>query len=806
MEVRKKLGFDKILEHLEKYLNPIGKTLLERVEFSRNYEQINRELSLVSEFVEIEANHNFPADHFYDLRPTLDKISVKGTYPEPDELLRLWKSQETLKNIQRFLNKQDFAGKFPNVKHLAAEIKIFPYITDRISRIIDRNGTVLDTASKELLAIRRELASKEHEAAKIVQTIFKQAQKQGLIPEGENPVIRNGRLLLPLEAGKKNQIQGIVQDYSGTGKTIYIEPIKAVEINNRIAELENEEKREIVRILTEFADDLRPYIPELRENYNVLAKIDFTRGKARLALETDAHKPKLVDKPVIDLVRARHPLLLFAYKGTGREVIPLSIQLNEEQRIVLISGPNAGGKSVALKTVGLLQYMTQSGFLIPARFNSTMGIFDNIFVDIGDDQSIENDLSTYSSHLMKMKEILENATDKSLVLIDEFGSGTDPAMGGAIAEAILEELLTRKTKAVITTHYSNLKYFAAEHNSIANAAMLFDTENLKPLYKLETGRPGSSFAFEIASSIGLDKKIIEKAQEKLGKQQVDFDKIIQDIEHERRRIHNERQNLEQTKKELQDKVVKYRTQYEKLLKERKKIIEQANAEAEEILSKANSLIEKTIKEIKEKNAEKEATKIARKQFEKNKQELEKQKKEKAEKIEKQLRETQQKLKKDKQKNKPQGELTIGSYARDRRSGLKGQIREIKDGVALLEMGNFKSFVKLKDLEPLASDEKKQLKKLEKKGGVKIDVEKQETFVSALDLRGMRAEEALAKTAKFIDSAIIAGNSEVRILHGTGDGILRKLVRDYLRGIDQVQWYGDADVRVGGAGVTVVRFK
>jgi len=804
VNVREKLGFDKILEILKKYLNPIGQTLLDQVHFSTDIEYINRELSQTSEFVEILHNHDFPSDYYKDLRQALEKIRISDTYLEPEQLLDLWLSLETIRDIKKFFAQKELSAKFPTLRQLAKDIKVYQYVFDRIKQTIDRKGQIPDSASKELKQIRQQLLSKRAELADVVHTIFKQAQKQGIVEPEANPVIRGGKLLIPVIASKKNRIQGIVRDTSATGKTVYIEPLRAVELTNEIIELELAERREIIRILTKLADDLRPYLDDLITDYDILAKFDFIRAKAQLAIELDAEKPMLTDKPMLDLHNARHPLLILNFKASGRKVVPLSIKLDDEQRIVLISGPNAGGKTVALKTVGLLQYMLQTGFLIPARFSSTIGIFDQIFVDIGDDQSIENDLSTYSSHLLNIKHILEHATERSLVLIDEFGSGTDPAFGGAIAEAVLEKFLEKKLKAVITTHYSNLKHFAAQNQGIVNAAMLFDSKNLKPLYILELGRPGSSFALEIAQSIGLPKEIIERAKQKIGKSQVNFDQILREIEQQRQQLSEQNKQIAELKKQLREKVISYRTEYERILREKKKIINQANLEADRILAQANKLIENTIRQIKEKKAEKQATKKIRQQFENQRKQLNQYRQNLQQQIEKQLEENLRKQNKlPAQDNRP---ISVGDFVKHKRSDIRGQVVEIKDNNALVLVGNLKSFFKLNELEKLPPDQADELKRLQKKGGVKVEMTKPPQFVAALDVRGMRADEALNKVLKFLDAAWVAGTNEIRILHGTGEGILRKNIRALLQKTDYVEWFGDADPRFGGAGVTIVKIK
>jgi len=803
MDLREKIGFNKVLEYLDRYLSDIGRTLLSQINFSVNYQKISNDLKSISEFIDILSNHNFPVDYYFDLRSSLKKIEVKGLYLNEIDLLRLALSLQTLKAIKQFFANVEFSLKFNTLRKLANKIAFFPFIVERIYKVINKQGEILDSASKELLSIRRNLLDLRTRVNVLIQSIYKQAKAQGIVEADANIVVRGGKFLIPVLAAKKNRLPGIVQDQSATGKTVYIEPFKLVELHNEITELEFAEKREIIRILTQLADDIRPYIPELLYNYEILAEFDFIRAKALLAIEMEAEMPQLVDYAYIDLQKARHPLLFLSYKKIGKKVVPLDLKLDDKERIVLISGPNAGGKSVALKTVGLVQYMVQCGFLPPVRFSSTIGIFDEIFIDIGDDQSIENDLSTYTSRLLNIKKIVEQATENSLVLIDEFGSGTDPTFGGALAEAVLEEFLKKKVKAVITTHYSNLKHFASIHQGIVNAAMLFDSDNLKPLYILQKGRPGSSFAFEIASSIGLSEKIISSAKSKLGQSQVDFDNILLDLEKERQKLTSQREKYDKLIQELKEKAEKYKIEYEKLLREKKQIIRQANEQVDELMARANSLIENTIRQIKEKQANKQATRNIRMRFEKQKKSLNIQRRKLETQVNKALESV---VKKHRQKKHEITQIQIGDYVKHNKTGIKGQVLEIKDNRALVLMGNIKTILKLNELEKLSSDEARDLKQQEKKGGVKVDMQKPNQFITALDVRGLRVDEALQKVVKFLDAALVANIGEIRILHGTGDGILRKNIREYLSKEDFVQWYGDAEPKFGGPGITIVRLK
>jgi DNA mismatch repair protein MutS2 len=803
MEIEKKIGFDKIRQKLYSYaLSELGKSKIKDIEFSTNKKNLEEELDAVVEFVNIIETKNFPTDYFYDLRQYIQKAySIDNSYLSAEEILFLWRSLLTIKDILNFFKNEDNKVDFPVLASKASNVKFFQYIIERIKNILTKEGQIKDSASKELKNIRNEISSKERQISSIVKKTFSEAQNSGILDEEATITVRNGKMLIPLKSGFKNKIQGIVQDYSSSGKTVYIEPLRSVELNNELRELYFSEKREIIRILSKFTSELKPYVEDLLVSYEFLAEIDFIRAKAILAKNLNATKPEITDTNQISIRQAYNPLLLWTHKLLNKKVVPLSIDLTEDKKIVLISGPNAGGKSIAIKTVGLMQYMLQCGLLVPVKETSKFGVFDEIFIDIGDEQSIENDLSTYSSHLLNMKNILEQANEKTLVLIDEFGSGTDPAMGGAIAEAILEELLNKKIPAIINTHYSNLKHFAAQSQGIVNAAMLFDKKNLKPLYILKLGQPGSSFALEIAQNIGLPEKIIEKAKSKIGENAINFDKIISEMEYQARQIQNDRKQIAQLKKELKQKVLEYRNEKEKLIVQRKKIIEQTHKESTELIENANKLIEKTIREIKANKAEKETTKKIRENFKQKKQEIInkiKTEKQEIEKIEKEI--AQKKKIKEKQNISV---INIGDIVVHKNKGLKGQVEEIKDGMAMIIVGNLRTFVKITDLKKIGEKNKK---KENIKINISIDKNEEANFIFGIDVRGKRTDEALQKITKYIDNAIIADAKKIKILHGTGDGILRKMIRQYLRTVEEVEWFGDEDIRFGGQGITVVKLK
>ena len=804
MNIEKKIGFDRIRNKLSGLvLGDLGRSKIQEIIFNFDKKTIEKELFCVSEFKNILKNDEFPTSYYYDIRTLLKNIVAQNTYLTLESIMLLWRSLLTLGEITNFFKKEENREKYPYLLIESRRIKQYPFLIDNIKRILRNDGKIKDSASNELRRIRSEIKAKESQVSGVVRRAVADATKSGFLEDGASMSVRNGKVLIPVLAVNRKRVPGVVQDYSSTGKTVYIEPLKSVDLNNQIRDLIFEEKREIIKILIEFSDSIRPYIDDLVQNYDFLSEIDFIRAKALLAIELNANQPKIVDNQIISLRYAQHPLLLLSYKNTDKKVIPLDLEIDENHRVILISGPNAGGKSIALKTVGLLQYMVQCGFLVPVNTNSKFSVFNEIFVDIGDDQSIESDLSTYSSHLMNMKNIIDNSDENSLVLIDEFGSGTDPVMGGAIAEAILEELLKIKVKAVLNTHYSNLKYFAAQNKAIVNAAMLFDKKNLRPLYLLEIGNPGSSFAFEIAKNIGLSNSIIESAKNKTGKDAVDFDKIIGEIEAQSQKLRQEKDSLNKVKADLLNKVENYRYEKEKLVKDKKKILVQASNEAKEILLYANKSVEKTIKQIKTQKAEKNTTKAIRKKFENQKIELLNRIKNKEKKIEK-----EEKIFSKKEKTKPKIEVITkkiekGDFVRVKKNGMKGRVEEIKDGIVKISVGNIRTLVKISELQKIRNKQQQ-----ESKVRVNIEMEKveEDNFVFGIDIRGKRADEAMKIVVKYIDNALIKEISDLRILHGTGDGILRNVIRKYLKSLNYIDWYSDADIRQGGQGITLAKIK
>ena len=834
-----KIGFDQIRQLLkEKCLSTLGEERVTDMVFSDRFNEVEERLDQVTEFVRIlQEEDNFPAQYFFDVRPSLKRIRVEGMYLDEQELFDLRRSLETIRDIVRFLQKseneeeEETTSPYPCLKRLAGDITVFPQLIGKINGILSPYGKIKDNASAELARIRRELASTMGSISRSLNSILRNAQSEGVVDKDVTPTMRDGRLVIPVAPALKRKIKGIVHDESASGKTVFIEPAEVVEANNRIRELEGDERREIIRILMEFSNLLRPSIPDVLLSYEFLAEIDFIRAKALFSEQITGLKPAFENKQVIDWTMAVHPLLQLSLAKHGKKVIPLDIELDEKQRILIISGPNAGGKSVCLKTVGLLQYMLQCGLLIPMHERSHAGIFSNIFIDIGDEQSIEDDLSTYSSHLTNMKIMMKNCNERSLILIDEFGGGTEPQIGGAIAEAVLKRFNQKQTFGVITTHYQNLKHFAEDHDGVVNGAMLYDRHLMQALFQLQIGNPGSSFAVEIACKIGLPEDVISDASEIVGSEYINADKYLQDIVRDKRYWEGKRQTIRQREKHMEETIARYQTEIEELQKSRKEILQKAKEEAEQLMQEANARIENTIRAIKEAQAEKEKTRQIRQELNDFPESLDtltaKEQEEKiARKIEK-LKEKQNR-KKEKKANKNQ-ENTLSaqtlaeqqakkeaeclaaivprSYVKIKGQTSVGEVLEINGKKAIVAFGSIKTTVKLDRLER-TNAQPKQADVSTKSTYISSQTqdsmyEKKLNFKQDIDVRGMRGDEALQAVTYFIDDAILVGMSRVRILHGTGTGILRTLIRQYLQTVPGVSHFADEHIQFGGAGITVV---
>jgi DNA mismatch repair protein MutS2 len=819
-----KLGFDRIREMLKELcLGASGKEKMDDIQFSSDFAEIGRLIHQTDEFRQIcLLDDDFPVSYFFDLIPCLKKARIEGVWMAESELFDLRRSLETIKSILAFFKTKKEEGKYPHLSELANDVKTYPFVTDKINTIINQHGKIRDNASPELANIRRSISQKIAVVSKRMQSILKQAQNDGLVESDVTLSMREGRLVIPINSSNKRKIRGFVHDESATGKTSYIEPEEIVETNNEIKELEYSERREIVKILTEFTDAIRPYLPDLVESYRFMGVIDFIRAKALFAIKIDAVKPAFFDSPEFNWLNARHPLLYLAHKKDGKTVVPLNIQLNSEKRVLVISGPNAGGKSVCLKTTGLLQYMFQCGLLVPLKETSEMGIFEQLFIDIGDEQSIENDLSTYSSHLLNMKFFTKNANDKTLILIDEFGTGTEPTIGGAIAEAVLNSLNNKKVFGVITTHYTNLKHFASSAQGIVNGAMLFDTNLMQPLFQLEMGKPGSSFAFEIARKIGLSEEILQEATEKVGSDYISFDKQLRIVARDKRYWEQKRLKIRQEEKQLEEVLAKYANELQTAEQLRKGIIDKAKTEAKELLAGTNKQIENTIRVIKEANAEKESTHQVRKELDEFKNKVLELPSDEEERINRKIEQLRQRGEKQRKKVATGGETpTIPEITKNEndkiiRKGDKvkligqdsiGEVMEVNEKNVYVAVGSMITTLPHKKLEKISNNEYKSLEKnpYRKSSPVSEDLSNRKlNFRPQIDVRGMRAEEALPLVTQFIDEAVMVDVKEVRILHGKGYGILRQLIRDYLDALGFIESFRDEQVEMGGSGITVVR--
>ena len=833
-----KTGFDEIRQMLaDRCICPLGVQQVEQMQFQTDFQLIEKALDETMEFVRIlTEGKSFPDQNYHDLREALARIKVIGTWLDEAELLGLWRSLETISGIVEFLSKEENQGLYPNLTELAQSVAVFPTITQGISRILTKFGKLKDNASPELYRIRMDLANTSFSISRILNSILRQAQTDGLVDKDAAPTMRDGRLVLPVAPGLKRKIRGIVHDESASGKTVFIEPEEVVEANNRIRELEADEKREVTRILIEFTDSIRPEIPSILESYGFMAKIDFIRSKARLTIDFDACKPILERKTVVDWVQAVHPLLKLSLERHDKKVVPLDIDLDSKNSILLISGPNAGGKSVCLKTVGLLQYMLQCGIPVPMRPNSHAGLFKSIFIDIGDEQSIDDDLSTYSSHLLNMKNMLKNADNRSLILIDEFGSGTEPGIGGAIAEAVLSRFNRNRVFGIITTHYQNLKHFADGNEGIRNGAMLYDRHLMQPLYILQIGNPGSSFAVEIARKIGLPEDVIEDATQIVGRDYVNADKYLQDIVRDKRYWENKRQNVHQLEKQLDQQIEQHRQELESLQKERKSIIREAKEKADQLIQDSNAMIENTIRTIKEAQADKELTRLARQELTEFKDTLnERQNSEEELKIQRKMERIRQSQERREQRKRDkalrpqhlspvnasdgnhaplgsqqptansQSSFKVGDTVRLSGQTQVGEVISVNKNDITVAFGHITSIVKANRLEPAEAVKVQDVRTATYMSKQTHDdiYNRKLAFKPDIDVRGMRGDEAIQTVMHFIDDATLIGMSRVRILHGTGNGILRNLIRQYLHTVPAVKDYHDEHIQFGGHGITVV---
>ena len=821
-----KIGFEQVRTILKtKCLSTLGEDKVDEMLFSKDFIEVSEKLDQTHEFLQIILEQkNFPDQYFYDVRPSLKRIKVEGMYLEEYELFDFRRSLDTIIQIVKFLQEIPEGGEeevspYPELCKLIGEIQMYPRLLKDIDQILDKYGKIKDNASSQLLNIRRELQRTTSSISSSLNRILRSAQMDGHVDKDVTPTLRDGRLVIPIAPALKRKIKGIVHDESASGKTVFVEPAEVVEANNRIRELESEERKEIIRILTAFSNELRPFIADILESYEFLGEIDFIRSKAYFAIESKAIRPTVVNEPLINWDTAIHPLLARALAKQGKKVVPLDIELTRKDRLLIISGPNAGGKSVCLKTVGLLQYMVQCGILIPLRENSQVGIFGSIFMDIGDEQSIEDDLSTYSSHLTNMKMMVKNCDHTSLLLIDEFGGGTEPQIGGAIAEALLKRFNEQEAFGVITTHYQNLKHFAEDHAGIINGAMLYDRHEMQALFQLEIGNPGSSFAVEIARKIGLPEEIIQDASDIVGIEYINADKYLQDIVRDKRYWEKKRQNIRKKEKQMEDTIEKYTAEIETLQKSKKEIIRKSKEDAENLLSQSNAVIENTIRSIKEAQAEKNKTREARKELDAFKETVLKQEAlDKEDAIANKMKQLADKQSRKEQRKKEKKDtpvapivikkeapIAVGDNVRIKGLTSVGEVLEISGNNVIVAFGHIKTNTKLNKLERSNTPVKTAKQPTNFVSGQTTDSmhEKKLGFKQELDVRGMRGDEALQAVSYFVDDAILVGVSRVSILHGTGSGILRTIIRELLGANSGVKSFKDEHVQFGGAGKTIV---
>ncbi|MDD2594768.1 MAG: Smr/MutS family protein [Bacteroidales bacterium] len=828
MILEQKIGFDKVRTLItNKCLTQYAISKVQQEQFSTDAAEIGHRLNLTDEMRLIcMFEDSFPSTGYIDCKNFLLPLSVQSSYIDVVSLGKLRTTLDTLRQILQFFKgcKDDL---YPNLRKLSEPINLYPEVGRRIDVIIDKYGEIKDTASPELQTIRRALKEKEGAISKRIAVILKKAQGDGIVEEDAAVSVRDGRILIPVLAANKKKLPGFIYDESSSGKTAFVEPVEVIELNNQVRELQFDEQREILRILVEFTDFLRPYLPDLIVAAEYLGEIDFIRAKAMVALDMIAGMPIISQTGEMSLRKARHPLLESTLKKEHKEIVPLNMYLNKNKHILLISGPNAGGKSVCLKTVGLLQYMFQWGMLIPTSEISELLVFDEIFIDIGDDQSLENDLSTYSSHLNNMKYIVTNATSSSLVLIDEFGSGTEPAAGGAIAEAVLAKLDSLGAYGVITTHYTNLKLYANNSSGVINGAMLFDVANIRPLFQLEIGLPGNSFAFELARKIGLPEEIVKGAEERAGSEYVSIERNLRKIAKNKRALDEKLARIKSTDKTLENITDKYQKELADIKALKKSIIDEAKKEAAEILEQSNKKVEQTIREIREAQAEKEKTKTARKELEEYKKELSREKEDEtdrriAEKMERIVaRKQREKERKEKRAGTPivkstfseeriekEEPLKVGDKVKVKGGDLVGEITQISSKNISVSIGSIISKMTPDKVERISSQQYKEKVK-SNKTSVSFDSssisERRLNFTPSLDIRGERLNDALEIVTRFIDDALMVGIGEVKILHGKGNGILREEIRKYIKTIPGVSSFKDESVEMGGAGITVIYF-
>jgi DNA mismatch repair protein MutS2 len=780
-----KLGFTEVKELIKAHcLSTMGQQMVDKIQVMNNFDLIKKFLSQANEFKNILQNDAaLPINHFFDIKALANKIRLEGAFLAEEEFFQIQASLTTVFAVIGYFNERE--GQYPNLEALFEHLPIEKAILKKIDMVIDPKGKIRPNASRELQDITSGIAKAEQEARKKIDQIFKSAAGNGWTADG-SLTIRDGRLCIPLLAENKRKLKGFIHDESSTGQTVYMEPEEVFTLNNRIRDLEFERRREIIKILTLLTDELRPYVPLLLSYHGLLTKLDFVRAKALFAMDVEGEMPVLVNEARIRLTNARHPLLFLSFKKEHKTVVPLNVSIDEGVRIITVSGPNAGGKSVCMKTLGLLQMMVQAGLLIPADESSTVGVFRQMFVDIGDDQSIESDLSTYSAHLSKMKYFVEMANAKTMILIDEFGTGTDPQFGGPIAEAVLESLNHKKVRGMVTTHYSNLKIFSSNTEGIENASMLFDNQQMKPLYQLEVGKPGSSYAFEIAQKIGLPPQVLNLAKNKISAGQKKVDTLLVDLEREKKEIYDTRIQLNRQQKRVDDLLGENEKLKSYLEENQKALISDAKQQAKEIITNANKLVENTISEIKSSQADKETTRNLR------------------DNLSKELQKNTVKAEPAAKNAADDEELKVGDWVKLVDSTTTGQIMEIAKDNIIIAIGDLRTVAKRKRVQKVSRKEVP--KEIRRAGTSASSTSDMASFSPEIDVRGMRGEDALHAIEKLLDRAIMMSFGSLKIIHGKGDGILRKLIRGYFKKYDQISHMEDEHADRGGDGITYIYLK
>jgi len=791
-----KVGFLRIRKLLEDQSDTlVGKRLSREIEQVYDPASVKTRLAETDQFVKIlKENMKFPDLAAVDIARFLKQKEPEGTCLDVEEWMEIRKLLVSIRQLLKFFKEKN-SGDLQALQAWISAIAYSPVIHEKIDQVFNRQAKVRDQASLELKRIRVRLHSLTISLSKQMSKIITYARKEGIIDSDTQATLREGRLVIPLPATHKRKIKGLIHDESATGKTAFVEPVELVEINNEIGELERAEQREIVKILVKLTTAFRPYFEDLLHWNEVLGALDHIRARARLSMQWQGVMPVISKEAGISWKKVRHPLLLLVYKKEGRKVVPQNIMLNHSERVLIISGPNAGGKSVCLKTVGLVQYMIQFGLLPPMKEGSSSGIFTQFLMDIGDEQSIDNDLSTYSSHLFHMKNFLRKAHPDTLFLIDEFGTGTEPQLGGAIAESILEKLVDSQAFGVVTTHYANLKHFGTVANGVVNGAMLFDTRKMKPVFELDIGKPGGSFAFEIARTIGLPEKVLEKATELVGSGHIRFDKNLREIARDKRYWERKRQKIKKEEKEIEQLHHEYDELLKEVAKERKHQLREVKERAEEMLIQINRRIEKTIREIRESQADKAISRTARKKLN-----------DYVTTVRDEFKKLESAGEQPEEQSRTVMQFQPGQKIRIEDRDLYGEVLEHRNESLMISIGQMITTINPEKVIPVSEEEFKRHSggQFHHPGSSGLDLEKRKlTFSPQLDVRGLRAADALQKVTEFIDEAIMVGHSDLRIIHGKGDGILRQLIRDYLSGVDLVTEYRDEDIRIGGTGVTVV---